>query len=45
MRVPKWSAGGGLTRSSDEVVERQWSEGVKLSVLLDSQPREWEELD
>ena len=29
---------GGLTCSSDEGVERQWSEGVKLSVLLVSQP-------
>jgi hypothetical protein len=24
---------GGLTRSSDEAVERLWSEGVELSVL------------
>ena len=29
---------GGLTRSSCEVVERQWSEGVELSVILISQP-------
>ncbi len=30
---------GGLTRSSCEVAERQWSEGVELSVLLVSQSR------
>lgn len=29
---------GGLTRSSVETAERQWSEGVKLSVLWFSQP-------
>lgn len=29
---------GGLTRSSVEAVERQWSEGVELSVLLIGQP-------
>ncbi|EER21213.1 hypothetical protein REIS_0419 [Rickettsia endosymbiont of Ixodes scapularis] len=28
---------GGLARSSDEAVERQWSKGVELSVLLISQ--------
>lgn len=29
---------GGSTRSSDEAVERQWSKGVELSVLLIRQP-------
>jgi hypothetical protein len=29
---------GGLTRISDETAERQWSEGVELSVLWVSQP-------
>jgi len=29
---------GGLTRSSDETAERQWSKGVELSVLLIRQP-------
>jgi hypothetical protein len=28
---------GGLTRSSDEGVERRWSEGVELSVLFVNQ--------
>ena len=36
---------GGLTRTSEEVAETQWSEGVELSVLLVSQPRNWDELD
>lgn len=30
---------GGLTRSSSEVAEKQWSKGVELSVLLASQSR------
>lgn len=29
---------GGLIRISDEAVERQWSEGIELSVLFVSQP-------
>lgn len=29
---------GGLTRSSDEAAEREWSKGVELSVLLIRQP-------
>lgn len=36
---------GGLTRNSEEVAETQWSEGVELSVLLVSQPSNWDELD
>ena len=34
----------GLTCSSDEINESRWSKGVGLSVLLFSQPRDWEEL-
>jgi hypothetical protein len=33
---------GGLTRSSDEAAERQWSEGVELSVLQVSQSMKME---
>lgn len=33
------ACGGGLTRSSCEVDESQWSKGVELSVLLMSQPK------
>jgi hypothetical protein len=29
---------GGLTRISEEAAEKQWSEGVELSVLLFNQP-------
>lgn len=36
---------GGLTRTSEEVAETQWSEGIELSVLLVSQPRNWDELN
>lgn len=35
----------GSTCTSEEVAETQWSEGVELSVLLVSQPRNWDELD
>lgn len=34
---------GGLIRSSYEAVERQWSKGIELSVLGNSQPK-WDEL-
>lgn len=46
--LPKWKTHkgvstnawhrGGLIRSSDEVDESLWSKGIKLSVLLVSQP-------
>ena len=35
---------GGSACTSEEVAERQWSEGAELSVLTISQPWKWEEL-
>ncbi len=35
---------GGSTRSSEEVGESQWSEGVELSSFTNESTRNWEEL-
>jgi len=35
---------GGLTRSSEEVGESQWSEGVELSSFTNESTGIWEEL-
>lgn len=36
-------SGGGLSRSSNEVAERQWSEGLSLFDFLQSDNQKWED--
>jgi hypothetical protein len=36
-------SGGGLSRSSDEVVERRWSEGLSLFSFFSNDNQKWED--